>query len=277
MNCQHVQQRLLATSGRRTPTPDVLAHLETCPACRTWSERLNEIDATVSRLPVPDSSAAKASLANRFLSPPAPSAPPIWKRVKLSWPKAIAAAAAVILLALAVSGVFNREPSRPAAAAPDELLAQVMKRHLELATADSLGKRVEVLAGLADDLDGQTRSLARVAQAEDLNTLADLYVSVVEGDRGLIKQTENLPAADQKKLLPPIAEKLRRTNELAASLSREGVPPAAAQPLKKIADAARQGHLDLQKRIIEARAGIDKSRDHNVVQEAPPPIGEGKS
>src|SRR6185295_10141985 len=113
----------------------------------------------------------------------APVAEPVWapRRLRVNWPRVRVAAAAVGLFALAISGVFNREKPRAIANPQDELLAHVLDRQLELAKAGDVDKRVEALDHLAADLDGGALNLARVAERDDLDTLATLYASVLNG------------------------------------------------------------------------------------------------
>ena len=82
MKCKHAQRGLLSTSGPRKLAAEVLAHLDECPACRTWHVRLQEIDRAVPRLPVPDSSDAKAAVIEQILAEPAtlPFRKPWWKQ-----------------------------------------------------------------------------------------------------------------------------------------------------------------------------------------------------
>src|SRR5262245_3072300 len=114
MKCKHVLQRLLATSGPRTLAAEVREHLEGCERCRRWSTRLQQIDAAVPSLPVPDSGEAKERLVRHFLAPPAPVSEPVWapRRLRVNWARVLVVSAAAVILALAVTGVFNREKPR---------------------------------------------------------------------------------------------------------------------------------------------------------------------
>jgi hypothetical protein len=267
MNCQQVQKQLLATSGRRQLMAEARAHVDGCEQCRAWHDRLREIDESVSR-------DAKASLLNRFLTPPQPSASPMWQRVRITWPRAVAAAAAVLFLGLALSGVLKREHAPAGNSAQDELLARVVERNIALATAETVERRVEVLADLGNDLADGARSLAHVAPGSDLNALADMYVSVISGRRGLVAHADNLPAGESKKVLEPIARRLQSVSDLAEHRSGE-VPPAAVEPLRRIAAAARAGRLALDDKI---RVALDpRAREERIAQEAPPPGAKVKS
>ena len=276
MKCQHVLQRLLATSGPRRLGDDVLAHLDECERCRKWADRLSEIDHAISQLAVPDGSGAKAVLLQRFLEAPAPTAGSgwRWRDLRLSWAHVAAAVAALLVIGVTLSGMFQRGPQPGESSAPDPLLARVLDRHLELAAADTVERRVDVLEKLSQDLDEQARALSRVAPAEDLDELATMYVSVVSGDKGLVKRADDVPGVNRQKLLESLASRMREVANRADRQSGE-VPPAAVAPLKKIAAAARdaQGTLGRKAREIAQQ----KAQAENLAQEVPPQPGEGKS
>lgn len=278
MKCRHVLQRLLATSGRRKLSPEALAHVAGCRRCQRWKARLGEIDRGVPQLPVPDSRAAKAQFIQQILAEPTTAVRPPWRvRYGVTWQRSVMAAAALVLFALLVSGVFNRERQpKQTAMPPDDFLAEIVERNVSLATAATPQKRIEELAILADRLEARTRNVARVAGTDDLNDLADLYAMVVSGDKGLVKRAgavaEDMPAADKTKLIDPIAERLLRTSQEADRMSRE-VPPSAVASLQRIAAVAKQAHESLRKQqVVGANARQEKLADGRT-----PPVGEGKS
>ncbi len=268
MKCKQVLQRLLATSGPRTVPAEVLAHLDGFERCRRWGEDLRAIHSAVPTLPVPDSGEAKAAVVRQFLAPPAPAAEPVWsgRRVRVNWARVLVAAAAMIVLGLALSGVFNREKARPTATPQDALLARVLDRQLELAKAGSVEKRVEALDHLAGDLDGGVLNLALVAERDDLDMLANLYASVVGGDKGLLARADDVPLAVRKDLFTKISKRFKDVGDRADKQARE-VPPDAVAPLKRIAATARDAYDKLQRKINE-----DK-----VAQDVTPRSAEGKS
>jgi hypothetical protein len=273
MKCQQVRERLLATSGHRQLSADVAGHVESCALCRRWHDGLRDIDAGVSKLPVPDSGRAKLELIERFLSSPTAGTSPIWSKVRITWPRAAAALAASVLIALGFAGVFNREHRHGAAGAQDALLARVMDRNIALANAETVDVRVKILAELAGDLDEQTRLLAYTATGDDLNSLADLFKTVMQSDNGLLVRADELPAGERKNVLEPIAKQLLFISETADNKSRE-VPPPAIGALRAIAAAARDARLKIDHIIVAADG---KVRIENLVQDAPPPRGKVKS
>jgi hypothetical protein len=259
MKCKHALHRLLATSGRRKLSPEVLNHVQGCKRCQRWQAKLAEIDRSVPQLPVPDSQAAKADLVRHFLAEPAAPATPWWRwRDQVTWQRVVISAAAVVLFALLVSGVFNREPKTPVGPLPpDDFLAEMTDLHNRLATARDEKMRVEGLAALADRLDARTRNVARVADAADLNEMALLYEIVVK--KGLVglsnKIADDMPAAKRKQMIDvidPVADRLLRTGNEVEELSGK-VPPSATASLKKIASVAKEAQQILRKKVREEK------------------------
>ena len=268
MNCKHVLQRMLATTGSRKLSPEVLTHLDGCQRCQRWHARLGAIDRAVPLIPVPNSHAAKTAFVQRLLAEPSNATTPssrnristvTWKRV---------AATAISLAALVFAIAFIREALPPtiskSAEPPDEFLAEVLDHGMILATAATPQKRVEELATLADRLDQRTRRVARVASADDLNEMARLYEMVVGGDKGLVARAGKFEG-DKAKVLNPIADRLLRSSQDVESMSRE-VPPSAMESLKKIAAVAREANQKLRGIVQE-----------NPVASGGSGIGEGKS
>jgi len=274
MKCQQVRESLLATSGNRQLPAEAVVHVEGCEVCRRWHDGLRDIDAAVPRLPVPNSGKAKIELIERLLSPATASAKPIWSKVRIGWPRAVLAVAAAIVLALGFAGVFNREHPHRASVAENVLLARIMDRNIALASAETVDARVKILADLAGDLDEQTRTLAYTAGGDDLNSLADLFKTVIQSDNGLLVRADELPAGDRKSVLEPIEKKLFEISKTADNLSNHNVPPGAIAPLRKIAATARDARAKMD-RMVAANDG--RIRVESLVQDAPPPRGKVKS
>lgn len=246
MKCKHVQKTLVATSGRRTLSEEVRAHLGDCSNCRHWHTRLQELDLAVTRLPVPSAPSAKSAFVQKFLAVTVTPARRWHERLPGTWwQKASVAIAASVLLILVWSGVLTRErlPDRTPAASSDPLLAAVLQRHSELATAPSSVQRLRTLTSLSEDLDGETRNLARVANATELAVLADLYEAVVT--QGVYAQADEVPPDDRPKLLTEVADRFFRTSQTADQWVQE-VPPAAADSLRRIARTARAANTFLR-------------------------------
>ena len=148
------------------------------------------------------------------------------------------------------------------AAMPDDpFLKKMVERNLELAKADSAGKRMQVLSGMADDLSAQARGLARVANPEELRDIARWYDRVVKD--GLVKQTENLPVrihtpAEEQARASALNALARQLNDTAAETDKllGSVPPESKPALQKIVETARHGQkkIELAKTQVEMRS-----------------------
>jgi hypothetical protein len=170
-----------------------------------------------------------------------------------AWAVAGLAAAALI----AVGGLwFAARPPKPL---PDELvktqkhplLEKMVARDVQLARAGSATQKLEALGGMAEELAGETRGMARLAPSE-LNQMAGWYEKVVRA--GLEPQSRKLPphvpAAEKAALLNGLATKLDADAEAADKLCGES--PQDAQPaLKRMADAAR----DVGKQLRDTARG----------------------
>lgn len=246
MKCKHAQKTMLATSGRRKLSAEVLAHVEDCARCRQWKTKLTAIDRGIFLIPTPSGADAKNAFLAEFLHEPVIEPSSGWK-LKLPgarWQQVLAGIAAVVVVVLAFSGVLRRDRPGPvvASSSADPLLAKVMERNLTLATADSATKKVQTLSDLADDLDSQTRQLALIAHADDLQSLAKLYDEVLKA--GIIKQAETIRLEDRQKVLEPIADRLFKASQQEQQLAQE--MPDKAGPLKQMAQAADEANKKLR-------------------------------
>jgi hypothetical protein len=202
-------------------------------------------------------SMARARILRRVLAAPAPPARSVaggwgsfarltpwgwWHRQDARW-RAVAAgslAASLLFVALVVM-LWGPDRSLPPAAAKrkpaaDPFLTKLMERDLRLATARTPRDRLEILADMADDLQGQTRVAARSAEAEDLGRLAALYERVLR--EGLLAGARKLPP-NQRNLLDAIAVRLTRFGVEAERLAAE-LTAAPSEALRQIAAASRE-------------------------------------
>jgi hypothetical protein len=257
MNCQDCQRYLLSCERFDSRPPDVAGHLAECLACGQWQKRLLQIESHVPSLPLPLSSGKEAFLQSFLEGGPLlpPALARIWSR-RQRITLATGLAAAILLVACAVmliQGLSRRDPQRPLLAKgpriTDKTLAgKLLELNLRLAEDDSPRRRVETLAKVADNLQGESRALAKVAGPKDLDALARLYTMVVRD--GIVARARNIPADQLREALDPIAEQLSRTRREAEDLARKA--PDAAEPLRVIAAAARSSDLDLRDLMKEA-------------------------
>src|SRR5262245_23109518 len=100
MRCKQVQSRLLAQAHPHRPPPDELnSHLDGCESCRVFFGRLREAESGLARLPVPDSSHAKAQFLLQFCVTPSKPTPAPKKSAPLPWRAPVGLIAASLLLA----------------------------------------------------------------------------------------------------------------------------------------------------------------------------------
>jgi len=256
MKCSAVQRLLLEMEKPDHPPEAFKAHLMRCTPCRKFHRRLVQLEWQVPLLPVPPSSGKQALvqgvLAGTPLARELQAAPTVLRmapagrrdRGLQKAALATALAAGLVLFALFWGAMQWQGPagSAPPRAAPDPLLAELMKHYLRLAAAKTPRERVVALADIADDLHRETQDLARAASGEDLLAVAKLYDRVVRD--GILVQARALPLEERGRVLKPIADNLRDAGLLADSLAREGSVPAA-EAFTLIARAARDANEQL--------------------------------
>jgi hypothetical protein len=137
---------------------------------------------------------------------------------------------------------IEKGPADPAPTVPP-LMTRLMACDLKLAEADNPRQRVEALAALADELQGETRILASTAGTKDLKTLARLYERVIRD--GVVVRARDLPAELRRPVLKTIADRLDRTDRDLKELALEE-RPESAEPLRQIAAAAQEGGIRLR-------------------------------
>lgn len=266
MNCQSIQNKILALPDPRQVPESLRDHLGACSTCQTWWQQAVRLERLLTSLPVPAAPAdKKAALIDELTSagPVIKSVPSLgraptrtrWTAIlTTSTAKYVAALAAAILVAIgawqlikptSTNAVVAESPRHP-------LLDKVVKRDLALAKANTPAQRLEVLGGLADDLSSETRSLARVGTPDDLDQLARWFDKVVK--EGIEKQARSLPPGmnqtEKTALLNKLTVKLADAKQEADRVSRES-PPQSQPALKKIVDAAQEGQNKLQAILAE--------------------------
>lgn len=271
MTCQSIQNRVLLLPDPRQVPADLRTHLDACPACAAWWCRAARLETLLELLPAPPAPGdKKAALVGELIAAgtavpgvstggrgPVPSAG------VAAWRRAAGYAAALAAAVLVVAGGWRlatrpNAPKEVAAAPRHPLLDAVVKRDLALARADTPAKRLEVLGGLADDLSAETRGLARVATAEELNELSAWFGTVVR--KGIVRQAadlERLPVhpigrAERAAVYTRLAGQLDAAAREAAAAAREA-PAGSQDALKRIADAARDGRQALATLATEGK------------------------
>jgi hypothetical protein len=255
MSCEVTQRRLLGSECPEQPTTEVKQHLARCPVCRALQRRLVQLERQIPSLEVPPSTAKARTIRRLLESPPAPSPPPPPSRVvarvglpgeqNRQTPKerglqkmAVAFALAAGLAAFALG--YWAWP-QPGPGQPDPLAARKMERDRRLAEARTPRERVEVLAGLAEQLhkEALAHAAASAVDAEKLALVARFYSEVVRDD--LLAHARKVPIVERAALLGAVAVGLSGAeSELQRALAAP-TPPAVSHSLQQMALAARDG------------------------------------
>jgi hypothetical protein len=265
MNCQAVQNQVLALPDPRQLPPAVGAHVDACAACRAWARKAARLEALLERLPVPPAPREKKEAligelmqADPVIMPMAvPAKPPgalvLVGRFLRNNANLVGGLAAAVMVVAGGVWWLNR-PREPKVEMVETqkhpLLERMTARNVLMARAKSPAERFEVLGGMAEELAGETRGLARIASPAELKELAGWYDKVVRD--GMVRQARELPpaalpAAEKQKLFKDLAARLEADAAETDKLAREA--PQDAQPtLKRIADTARDGARQLSAR-----------------------------
>jgi hypothetical protein len=277
MNCQAVQNKILAEPDPRRLPERIRQHVDGCAGCRAWAEQAARLEALVEELPAPAAPAGKkAALVGRLtrgepiITRPAaaPAATRESRAVEFLRRNAavIGGLAAAVLVALGAWALFpkNGPKPEPMAMPDDPFLRKMVERDVALARADTPARRLQVLGAMADDLAAQARGLARVASPDELRDLARWYDKVV--GEALVKQAakmhdgRTLQPSEKNERAETLAALARRLEETAAETDRllGSVPPDSKPALQKIATAARDGQKRIQLTRVELTGNVEK-------------------
>jgi hypothetical protein len=265
MNCASARNRLLALAEAASVPDPVAAHLTRCTSCRTWHDLLVRVDFALCAIPVPVSSGIiKRDLIAKFRTVAAPRptrvAKPIKKpvvvpyvprqplgdRLARLWPAGLVAAAVLVGVLAWVSNRGGKEEATFAAAPRDPMLEAVVRAKVELDTADTRPKRLDVLDKLAAAIHEEATSLSKVTPGKEMESLAELYDKVVT--QALVDAARHLSAEERKEFLPRYADRLSLAEQHANRLAAEA-PKASERPLLDIAKAAGDGKIQLTRMI----------------------------
>jgi hypothetical protein len=266
MNCQAIQNKILTLPDPRV-IPDALRdHVAGCADCRVWAKQAARLESLLENLPVPPAPGNKKAemiddLTGGNLAFPRPLSVPARESLSGSILKfldenrmVIGGLAAAILVVLG-GWLLTRSGNTPgptiAAASEDPFLKKMVRWDVALAKAETPKRRLEILGSMADGLSTQTRSLARVANGDELRDLARLYDKVVRD--GMVKQADKMSVAtltiseraERKQQLDAIAALLADTANQAEKMT--DVPQDAKPALQKIAKSAREAEEKLRK------------------------------
>lgn len=267
MNCEAVQNRLLAVSEPRRAGADVRAHLTICAECKAFVARAERLEQLLAKIPVPASTPeAKANLLTDILSGkpatlkfPAPakrSAFLVFEHVR--WTHAIGAAAAVLIAVGVWAGSNGKKPSEAAdtvAGVRHELLQKEVKHFVALSKTKSPIENVTIWTEVAGDLRTEASELYLVAPEEDMKAIGKMFDRAVR--EGIVQQANqfqtHLPAGERKRALDSAVSKLKDAEAEADKLSATA-PPHSQAVLRNMAKTARDGQKQIQE--LQAKGGV---------------------
>jgi hypothetical protein len=248
--------------------PDALrGHLDACPDCVRWWRRVARLERLLSELPAPPAPAGKKEAMLDELTAAGPvikAVPAVGRSVpspglaflRRNW-KPVAGLAAAVLVVIGGWQLFGGRGGNghvaKASTPPHPLLSKLVDRDVEIAAAKGdPEKRLQALGGLAGDLAAETRDLARVSSAGEVDYLARWFEKTVDG--GIVPQAKGLatgrtltPAERDArvKLLTDMAVRLSETATEVNGLVMQS-PEKARPGLNRIAEKAQSGHDILQ-------------------------------
>ncbi|WP_439629167.1 hypothetical protein [Gemmata sp.] len=258
MNCQTVQNKILALPDPRH-VPDALrSHVNACAGCRAWAELAGRLEGLVAQLTAPAAPAdKKAALIAKLRTQPAtvevategPATFRTWVKQNAALVGGLAAAVLVAVGAWAMLGRNGPRPDVELASPRDPFLEKMVQRDVALAKAATPAQKLQALGGLADDLSAEARGLARIASPDELKDVARWFDRVVK--EGVVPRAKDLSSdagstpAERKAQLADLATRLGHAADEVKKASGE-VPPDAKPILERIADTARFGQKKLQ-------------------------------
>jgi len=258
MNCQTIQNRVLALPDPRLLPDPLREHVNACPGCLAWWKQAARIERILAELPVPPAPADKKTALLQELSGPVIHTVPAIERRSFAtrfWSvpavRTMAGLAAAVLFAVGGWLMIRPGPGSPniqAKPSSDPFLERIVQRDLALAQARTADQRLDVLGSLAGDLSTEAQSLSKIANPEELRDLSGMFQKVVND--GIVEQARKLPEhsltqTQKKELLNRLSQKLLDAGRQADEAARES-PPHAQPALKTISETARDGQTKLK-------------------------------
>jgi hypothetical protein len=266
MTCDAVRTQVLQLPDPRR-VPDALrSHLAGCPGCALWAAEAGRLEGLLERLPVPpapadlkagliDDLTAAGPVIRRVPAVYRPSGRPLVTRSALMYAGGLAAAVLVavggwLLIRPGPGPEYVEGPRHP-------LLDKVVQRNLALAKTTKADEKLDILGGLADDLAGEARALARVADVGELADLSAMFRTAVAD--GVVKQAGAVAATPvlgdrDRDALAAAERKLKVAGDELARVAEES-PPHAQPVLRGLAETAREGEARVREATVR-RGGM---------------------
>ncbi len=244
MDCTQAQHELLTADdpGAASLRTDIAQHLRTCPACAKTLALLLRIEQTGRQLPVPDSTAARAAFL-QALKPATPRVVPASRprsaRPRINWRSL--AAAAVILIAVALTVLFLRLGRANRSLAEDTTVDRLLDWNLKIADEDSPNARATIFA---TQLDAMKSQVDRAALPADQRQLA---VRLLENGSWLSTHPDPLESAEHFDQVASLV-----VDQLHAAATNDQAK-AAARLTRQLNRLANQGLAPQMKRAKSAR------------------------
>lgn len=270
MNCQTIQNHVLALPDPRQLPGNLRDHFDACPVCLGWWKQVVRLECLVEQLPAPPAPGDRkaAFIDDLTAAGPVIRSIPLLDRCRGRSPLAavFASSTARYAVALAASVLLalggwllvrpTRGPETAQLPAPKHpLLEKIVQRNLTLSQTKTPAQRLEVLGGLADDLSAEARKLARVANTDELRDLSGWYQKVV--DEGILVEARKMPLGmnptEKKALFDRLSARLAETKQEADNVVGSA-PPHAQPALKTISDTAREGQAKLREILASEEA-----------------------
>jgi hypothetical protein len=271
MNCETIQNRLLALAVATEPTADVREHVAGCPACQAVQSKAVRLDRLLAQLPAPSSELARDTFVEQVLAegpiirsiPVLPSSVGsgtfrnVGNMFRSVSPKLLSGLAAGVLVTL--GGVwFLTRPKQPviepelAEKPKHELLARSVKHHVELSRSRTAPERLTIFAKWSADVTAEAKDVYKAANREELSKIASLYESTV--NNGIVEQAKQLEERPERlDRLRAAISLLNTTSAETTSLAAEA-PPDAQAAFKRMATAADDARAILGKLLVKRGA-----------------------
>lgn len=245
MNCATIRDRLLASERPDHLGQEDSAHLAGCIACQSWHWRLVRMERHLRKLPMP-SCPVPTELLRQIEEVPAvvlfrPSMSTSSPRSELMRRKLALACSLAACLAVFTFAWWAWPPSRPAAAVVMRD-SYVELREARLRDAKTAQERLAKLVGLAEDFFDDARKMN--GRPERLAQLAGDYDRLMRED--LVRIAREVPRAERKLILEPLADQLLRAESEASRLATEWGESTSSDSMRRIALSAREGDRRLR-------------------------------